>query len=232
MLASPDHLDLWRIYLNPQNVTVEDCLSALSEDEQKRGFGFVFLQNRTHYFIARFSMRMILSYYLDTKPSKIEFAYNEYGKPFLKNREIEFNLSHCNEQAILAVTHQSLLGIDIEYMNHELDLQPIAQEILSEREYQEFSSLDYPFQTRAFYRAWTCKEAFTKCLGYGLFFDVRCCQVNLNPFEKVDLLSIDCPGLNSQDYHIYDIRTNISDYIAVTVNKGGRKQLRYFDFSF
>ena len=180
--------------------------------------------------ICRYSLRNILSYYLNVQPTKIEFVHNTYGKPFIKNKELEFNVSYRNEHALLAVTRQSVIGIDIEHMSHELDLYPMARIIFSAREYQDFLSLDYRSKYQAFYQAWTCKEAFTKCLGWGLSFDVKCCQVNLKSPKKVELLSITYPQLTAQDYQVYDVKTDVSDYIAVAVTQGDLKQLRYFNF--
>lgn len=227
-----DYLDLWQINLNPSNITSESCLSILSNDEQKKAHEFIFQIHQRRYVIGRYCLRVILSYYLNIHPIYIEFIYNKYGKPLLKNRELEFNLSHSNDRAILAINKQSPVGVDIEHTNLEQDFQSLAQEILSEYEYQQFVSLNNSLQKIAFYRAWTCKEAFTKCLGLGFSFDVKCCQVHLIPSEKIKLLSINYPGLNSKNYRIYDIKTHISDYVAVAVNEGEQKQPRYFNFSF
>lgn len=178
-------------------------------------------------------MRKILSQYLGNTPSSIKFSYNPYGKPYIKNNKIEFNISNSNEYAVLAIGSDTPTGIDIEHENIELDLNNMALAILSKNEYQQFLSFKSTvLQEKAFYRAWTCKEAFTKCLGLGFSFDVRCCQFNLNPLEDLELFSIDCPGLNPADYYITQFNTNVPNYAGVVVNKFARKKLCYYKFVF
>ncbi|MDP1608869.1 MAG: 4'-phosphopantetheinyl transferase superfamily protein [Chlamydiales bacterium] len=216
--------------MNPQNITIEECSAQLSSDEQQKACEFVFPHSRKQYIICRYSLRKILSYYLNVQPTKIEFVYNAYGKPSIKNKELEFNLSYRNEHSLLAVTRQSVIGIDIEHMSHELDLFPMARIIFSPSEYQDFLSLDDHSKYQAFYQAWTCKEAFTKCLGWGLSFDVKCCQVNLKSPNKIELLSITYPQLTAENYQAYNVKTDMSDYIAVAVAQGDLKEPRYFNF--
>lgn len=228
-----DYLDLWHINLNPSNISADNCISILSEDEKNKAFEFAFQKHRRRYIIGRYCLREILSSYLNIHSSKIEFVYNKYGKPFLKKRELEFNLSHSKDQAILAIHKNAPVGIDIEYTNLDLDFINIAQEILSEHEHQQFLSINNnSLQKNAFYQAWTCKEALTKCLGMGFSFNVKYCQVNLRPSENLELLSIDYPGLNVKDYHLYDMTSILLDYYIVAVNYGSKKQPRFFNFSF
>jgi len=205
-----------------------ECCCLLSSEERKRAFEFAFSRRRKQYIMSRYSMRTILSFYLNVHPKEIAFTYNDYGKPSINATDFEFNLTYRNEHALLAVTHHSPVGIDMEQMSHDLDLEPMARMIFSPQEYRDFLSLDDISKHRALYHAWTCKEAFTKCLGWGLSFDLKCCQVHLQ--APPELLSISHPQFKAQDYQLYEVQTDLPDSIAVAVTQGDPKQLRYFDF--
>ena len=48
---------------------------------------------------------------------KYELIYNEYGKPFLKDNKLFFNISHDNNLMVIAISDKNI-GIDIEYLTY------------------------------------------------------------------------------------------------------------------
>ena len=81
---------------------------------------------------------------LDTKPDKILFKYNEFGKPFIKNNPIYFNLSHSHKMAILALNLKFDLGIDIEWKGRQINYLEIGERFFSKNEFNELKSLPTP----------------------------------------------------------------------------------------
>ncbi|HEV2726651.1 MAG TPA: hypothetical protein VGV34_00060 [Solirubrobacterales bacterium] len=90
------------------------------------------------------ALREVLAVYLGEDPELIRLEKGEHGKPRLADspRRLEFNLSHSGELALVAVSGEHEVGVDVERVR--------------------------PKRGEAFYRRWACHEAHVKCLGTGL----------------------------------------------------------------
>jgi 4'-phosphopantetheinyl transferase len=90
------------------------------------------------------ALRQVLAVYLRERPQRIRFERGEHGKPRLADGgpRLEFNLSHSAEVALVAVSGELEVGVDVERVR--------------------------PKRGNAFYRRWACHEAQVKCLGTGL----------------------------------------------------------------
>lgn len=100
------------------------------------------------------------NYFLD--PKEIEYIYNESGKPYLKDKNLYFSLSHSNGIVALTVSKEEI-GLDIELIKPVKD--SVAKRIMNDREYNIYSSLDKNKKITYFYEVWTSKEAYVKKLG-------------------------------------------------------------------
>lgn len=92
------------------------------------------------------------------------FATNG-GKPYLRNSDIHFNISHTNDKVIMAITNQPV-GIDAEEISKKRNVIKIAQRYFKESEFLtlEKSSSLY----KDFYTLWTLKEAEVKRSSLGI----------------------------------------------------------------
>lgn len=102
--------------------------------------------------------------------SNVEFKYNYFNKPSLKNHEFKFNISHSGQILIMAVD-TDYIGIDIEQIR-TIDINPTFLS-KTEQKYLENKNL------YEFYKIWTIKESFTKNLGLGLSLDFKDFTVDL-----------------------------------------------------
>ena len=94
---------------------------------------------------------------------QLDFAANEYGKPFLTNNpHIHYNISHAGHYIACAVTDEPV-GIDIEL------IKPIDMKI-AERFFtpDEAGYIYKAQQSHRFYEIWTKKESRIKWEGKGL----------------------------------------------------------------
>ncbi|MGE5374287.1 MAG: 4'-phosphopantetheinyl transferase family protein, partial [Bacteroidota bacterium] len=109
-----------------------------SSDEQARADRFRFEQERRRFIVGRGTLRVILGRYLNSTPEKIKFTYHANGKPSLSNgllqTELRFNLSHSGDMALLAVTQNREVGIDIETLRSNLDAGKLANQYFSPSE--------------------------------------------------------------------------------------------------
>lgn len=96
-------------------------------------------------------------------------SYNEYGKPFLKDRKnLYFNISHCNELAVCAIENTEV-GIDAEYIRECRS--GVMQRAFSEREKNIVENSENI--NEMFFRIWTLKESFVKALGIGISYPLK-----------------------------------------------------------
>jgi 4'-phosphopantetheinyl transferase len=148
-------VDVWAVSL------VQPTPSHLSEDEEARAKRFKFEDDRLRWTRARNSLRLILSRYAGEDPGRISFAYGAHGKPSLQPySDVEFNLSHAGEWALIAVTRGVPAGIDIEEMRVRVDMAALLRRL---------GEKDLPQANAGLYQRWACREAKSKAAGGALF---------------------------------------------------------------
>jgi 4'-phosphopantetheinyl transferase len=172
LVAGEVHLYVVRI---SEQLNDEAELSALlSQDEHDRAGRFLNPQHGRNYRCMRGLLRKLLGGYLDIKPQAIQFDYAEHGKPYLThNRELQFNMSHSRDRAAYAFCLKQDVGVDIEFMRPQKNLQGMIGHVGSPQEQTELQQLDETQRLQAFYRLWTRKEAFIKAVGRGLGMGLR-----------------------------------------------------------
>jgi 4'-phosphopantetheinyl transferase len=134
---------------------------------------------------ARASLRMVLARYLPGDPRTLPIAVGASGKPYLEYSagarvaaadparheadDIQFNLSHTEEYALIAVSRGMSVGVDVERMRDLKDMEAILQGFFSEQEQSFVRAHEGEERTRAFFLLWTRREAAAKAVGIGLF---------------------------------------------------------------
>lgn len=84
-----------------------------------------------------------------------------YGKPYLQETDIHFNISHSGDLKILAIA-ETPVGVDIEKVR-KADLRVAKR--FCENEYNYITEKD---SEHRFFEIWTKKEAYLKYKGTGL----------------------------------------------------------------
>jgi len=103
---------------------------------------------------------------------KLQMEKNEYGKPYIKNREgLYFNLSHSGHYVVLA-WGESEVGIDVQCHSADTDMRMIAG-ISFARDEQEYVWQSDRQTAERFYEIWTGKESYLKYVGKGLSGTMR-----------------------------------------------------------
>jgi 4'-phosphopantetheinyl transferase len=136
-------------------------------------------------------LRAILGRYLGSDPRRLRFHSNHYGKPSLAEPAgwLRFNLSHSGGLALVAVTLDHELGVDVEQVRADLAGLSIAEQFFSPAEVATLRALPEPDRLQAFFNCWTRKEAFVKARGEGLSFPLKRFDVSLAPGEPAALLA-------------------------------------------
>jgi 4'-phosphopantetheinyl transferase len=170
---------------------------CLNQAELDRAARFYFERDRHHFSAGRAILRNILSLYLKVDPAGLEFEYGPQGKPALAPEfnpgpdRLEFNLSNSHELALIALTLNQPLGIELEYITEKPAIPDMVKRFFAPGEVKAFAGLAPEQQQTAFYQGWTCKEAYIKALGGGLSIGLDQFEVSLDPSQPARLLSLE-----------------------------------------
>ncbi len=94
-----------------------------------------------------------------------DIRIGEYGKPYSESGK-RFNISHSGDYVIIALSDFEI-GCDIE-CEKELDYERTGKIVFHENELRKLSESDD--KKDYFYKLWTRKESFLKCIGKGFGF--------------------------------------------------------------
>lgn len=172
---------------------------VLSAEEQERATRFVFDLHRNRYIACRSVLRCLLGRYLQVPPAEVVFAYTHYGKPELTGSPIRFNVSHSEDRALIALTLDDAVGVDVEKLRPVEDCLGLAERFFSEPERARLASLPEEQHNEAFLNCWTRKEAFIKAVGEGLSHPLDTFEVTLVPGQPARLVSV--AGLKDPQRH-------------------------------
>lgn len=216
-------LDLSRPLINPQL----DFSYLLSAEELIRAKQYK--KNADTFCATRALLRVALAQYTGLDPQKLLFGYKEHGKPFLNNSPVSvyFNLSHCNDVAVLAISSLGEIGVDIEHLN-ERDYLKIAKRYFYKDELHALHAGTEQEGKILFYKLWTLKEAFFKATGGGIASGLDKVSFQL---EK-DLISAKFnPVLNvrENEWQFYQEFIASDLLVALAVNSAKAIERQWFD---
>jgi 4'-phosphopantetheinyl transferase len=230
VIATNDEVHVWRIAL--QKALAPRLRSILSPDECARADRFHFPRDRNRFIVARGSLRTILGLYLKQNPDQLSFSYSRFGKPALVDdkepHELSFNLSHANELALLAVTRERAIGVDIEFIRPEFASAEIAERFFSAHEVAELRSLPRETQREAFFNCWTRKEAYIKAIGEGLSMPLNQFHVSLVPGSAAALLGNLRDAVEVSRWSLQELDPG-PEYVAAVAVEGSGWKLRCWD---
>lgn len=140
--------------------------------------------NRNSAIAARILLRLGLSRATDRSiaPAEWRFAEAEGRRPTIATGlpHIRYSVSHVDELAIVAVSPELNVGIDVESVDQHISNIAMA-EFSHADELRSVQHLSDGQRTREFIRAWTLKEAYTKLHGVGHALDFRMLSFTLDP---------------------------------------------------
>lgn len=222
---------IWRVPLVGTESAVALWRTLLNAEEHTQADRFYFPQHRVRYAIAQGALRTILSRYAALTPEAITFFRNKHGKPFLPDRNVEFNLSHSHELALIGIVEQCAIGIDLEWIRTNSDFTAIAKRFFSEGEYEAIEALPEPMRLEAFFHCWTRKEAWIKALGVGLSFPLDAFQVSVHPSDEVvSLIEVGKPE-TSERWLLRKIELQ-EGYVGALAVGARELRLQYYDLRF
>lgn len=198
-----------------KDFTAKQFWPILSNPEKIRANRFVFPEHQDRFIIVHGILRNLLADYLHAKPEDLSFKTNKFGKPKINN--INFNISHSRDLALFAISNNYDVGVDIEFINKDIDLD-IAERFFSAHEAQALLKLPITQQPKAFFNCWTRKEAFIKAIGTGLSFPLHKFDVDISYNKDSLLLNIRDAKYKPSDWKIFNLNV-AKDYAAALCQK-------------
>jgi 4'-phosphopantetheinyl transferase len=193
-----DAVHVWAINLDVPAAELNRFRACLTRPETERAGRFHFERDQRRFTVARGWLRTLLAKYAHTEPAQIEFAYGPKGKPRLgpafASLRLEFNLAHAENLAVLAITRDKPVGVDVECLRPIPDAAQLVAQFFSPRESHAFEQLSAAEQPAAFFNLWTRKEAWLKAIGEGIAHSLALVEVSFLPAEPARLLA--APGHN------------------------------------
>jgi 4'-phosphopantetheinyl transferase len=223
-LALPeDEVHLWRVDLEAIRADESRWQKVLSSDELTRASRFHFPRDRQRFVAARALLRMTLGSYLATNPGSLSFSYSKREKPSLGPENagfgVTFNLSHSGGIALFAFTRRREIGVDVEQVRSDFDLETIARRFFSAREQSQLADLPAQEKVEAFFRCWTRKEAYIKATGDGLSLPLSRFDVSLAAAEQNALLATRPDSAEAGHWLLREVPAG-SGYIAALCVRG------------
>lgn len=164
---APDgELHLWRLDLDRPEPE-PDVLSAAERERRER---LVSAQLRRRWGNSRRGLREVLGGYLGQPPAAVELALSEQGKPELAGTAppLRFNLSHSGGLALVVVSAQLVVGVDVERIEPRRNALKLAARMLAPAAVEAVRAAAPERRDAVFLAAWTEYEARLKCAGGGI----------------------------------------------------------------
>lgn len=215
---------VWKSLLDEDEDRIRYFFTLLSEHEKQRALRFHAARHCRQYVVAHGLLRLILGGYLEADPGSLTFCANRYGRPFLcmdqKTFPLLFNLSHSHNLCMIAVSPGLEIGIDVEYMDRDINVQEVANRFFSKGEVEKINSLPEDFRRYTFFRCWTRKEAYLKAKGKGLSMGLHQFEVSLLPTEPPAVLSSDDSPEDVDRWNVFDLDPSPGYIGALVVAEG------------
>jgi 4'-phosphopantetheinyl transferase len=153
--VTPGEIYVWRVPLDGAEMPPPTA----GEAARAARFRTPDLQRR--YLRSHAALRAILGGQTD---ARLDFAVSGNGKPFLPGApHVKFNLSHSREMALVAVTLEVEVGVDVEWIRPMPDYREIAERFFPASQAAQVTD------EGDFFRRWTRLEAVVKACGTGIY---------------------------------------------------------------
>lgn len=227
-----DEVHVWRVAVDMPSSSMAQLHQALSPDERERADRFHFEMDRRRCVIGRGVLRLLLGQILHNPADQLRFGCDDFGKPSLiagQGLPMQFNISHSGDLVLIAIAKGHAVGVDVERIRTNLDLDNIAERFFSANENKMLASLVGPVRYEAFFACWTRKEAYLKARGVGLSLPLDQFDVSFLPGEEPRLLKTRPDPTEALHWTLRTLDLG-RDYAAALAVAGSAWKLRCLDW--
>lgn len=227
-----DEVHVWRVNLEQRSDVVARLSGVLSADERVRAERITIAGPRRRFIVGRGVLREILGHYAGISPSDVRFRHGRRGKPALdlERTALRFNLSHSGNLALVALARTREIGVDVERIRLDRDLERIATRFFSKVEVATLLAIPPAERAAAFYRCWTRKEAYIKAIGDGLAIPLDSFDVAFAPGAPATLLASRLDPVQVQRWSMASLEPGPGYAGALVVEGEGIARGQCFDY--
>lgn len=194
----------------PHDRTYENT-DLISSERKRKIHRYKFIEDSYRSMIAALLVRYAVINKTGYKNDELIFCTSEYGKPYLKEPNIQplhFNFSHSGEYVVCAIDDEEC-GVDVEDMSNYSE--DIADNAFHENEVTKLHQYDDNKEAaRYFTFLWTMKEAYLKALGVGLSKPLSSFCI----LEDNNKISITDFEINSRKFSVFESRNIEYEYVV------------------
>lgn len=216
---APSTIHIWHVDLQLTDNDFHQLQDNLNSEEIQRLQRYTHQRAQQQFLATRGRLKQLLAGYIGITPSEIHFETGQYGKPRLAGTTIDdglvFNVSHSGVMALMAISTNRALGVDIERIHSRHNLQGMAQRCFSNQELSSWNQLEKYYKANQFYEYWCAKEAFLKATGRGLALGMNHCVVDV---EQPCFISLP-ESYQTSDWQLQRIDVG-NDYRAFVAGNG------------
>lgn len=126
---------------------------------------------------------------------RFDLIFNSYKKPQLKYlKDMNFSISYSGKYILIGLSKNNI-GVDIEKLNTNLNIDELSKSIMHKNEYDYYMLLSGIEKYSFFYQAFNIKESIIKAIGKGFYYDV----------SSIDTTSIKVGKNTYLDEHIINL---------------------------
>lgn len=163
----PGVVEVWRVALPSGGTPSESDLRVLDDVERARAMRPG--PRGAAYARAHSALRTIMGAHLGIDAASVRFLHADGKKPRLAaTGALTFSLSHTDGLALIAVSSDREVGVDVERQTEMIDIDTVAAAFLPPAEVAAVAMAPPDVRRRAFFTAWTRHEARLKLRGLGL----------------------------------------------------------------
>ena len=212
---------LWSRRLESSQAELNSCYELLSNEERDRAQRFRIERPRTAFVLTRGTLRALLAHYRGIKAKAVRFQYASRGKPFLEVEDgLCFNVSHADGLALMGFVKSRSIGVDIERVKPDTEVEKLAERFFSERECRDLRRLEGDEFRAAFFRVWTRKEAYIKATGEGLSLPLDQFDVSIAAGDRDALQATRPDAREAERWTVSDVAVRSGYTAAVAVAVG------------
>lgn len=181
---------------------------------------------RRRFIAGRAYLRWLLGQYLHLRLDEVEIRYAPQGKPVVDG--IQFNLAHSWDVGVIAFAQKTPMGVDVEWIDPQLDFGQAARLAFSPQERAALEELPEHQQRDAFYQIWTCKEALLKAIGGGFHISPRSFSVQIGRSHSPRIASIEDSSIDVSQFQLAPIWVQDQYSAAIACIHNGAKPILEF----
>lgn len=222
-----DTIDVWRIWPLRRSGDVAALKAILSADEVARVERMGNAARQHAAITSRAILRLLLAHHTRIPANQLRFISGKNGKPHLDTSQnsagFTFNFSDSADMALVAVTRNREVGVDVEKVRQVERAREIASRYFSPESADELARATETERSRVFLQNWVRYEALLKARAGTIW----------KPGTDQYPLTIPEPALYVQQSAIFTVRDIDSggDYVGALAAEGDGWSIQVKDYS-